>query len=48
MSPADERVPGRPGQLAPVEYEPPQVEQVLTPADLECEILYAGDNSVDT
>jgi hypothetical protein len=23
-------------------YEPPQVERVLTPTDLECEILYAG------
>ena len=26
----------------PVEYEPPRVEQVLTPARLEHEILYAG------
>ena len=47
MSPTEERVPGRPGQLASVEYEPPRVERVLNPADLECEILYAGDNSVD-
>jgi hypothetical protein len=23
-------------------YEPPRVEQVLTPADLEREVLYAG------
>jgi hypothetical protein len=26
-------------------YEPPRVEQVLTPADLEREILYAGVDS---
>jgi hypothetical protein len=48
MSPTEERVPGRAGQLASVEYEPLRVERVLSPADLEREILYAGDNSVDT
>ena len=26
----------------PVQYEPPRVERVLTPAELEDEILYAG------
>ena len=24
-------------------YEPPRIEQVLTPEDLEREVLYAGD-----
>ena len=28
--------------IAPVAYEPPRVEQVLTPVDLEHEVLYAG------
>jgi hypothetical protein len=27
---------------SPTEYEAPQVERVLTPAELEREILYAG------
>lgn len=27
-------------------YEPPRVEQVLTPAELEREALYAGDLSI--
>ena len=26
-------------------YEPPRVERVLTPAELEREVLYAGDTS---
>jgi len=26
----------------PVSYEPPRIERVLTPAELEREILYAG------
>ncbi len=29
------------------EYERPRVERVPTPEELEQEILYAGDNSVD-
>jgi hypothetical protein len=34
---------------APAGYEPPRVEQVLNPGDLERENLYAGvDTSVDT
>ncbi len=28
-------------------YEPPKVEQVLTPAELEQEIRYAGDTTAD-
>jgi hypothetical protein len=32
----------------PVGYEPPRVERVLTPVELEREIVYAGqDTSVD-
>jgi hypothetical protein len=32
----------------PGAYEPPRVERVLTPAELEQEIVYAGqDTSVD-
>ncbi len=30
------------GQPPRADYQPPRVEQVLTPADLEREILYAG------
>ena len=30
-----------------VVYEPPRVERVLTPAELEHEILYAGDTTAD-
>jgi hypothetical protein len=29
-------------RLDPVEYEPPRVERVLTPVELEREIVYAG------
>ena len=32
--------------LVPGGYEPPRVEQVLTPAELEREALYAGDLSL--
>jgi hypothetical protein len=32
----------------PRSYEPPCVERVLTPAELEHEILYAGDISNQT
>jgi hypothetical protein len=35
--------PDRAPEEAPVGYEPPRVERVLMPADLEREILYAGD-----
>ena len=35
-------------QRNPVEYERPRVEQVVTPAELESEILYAGDISTQT
>jgi hypothetical protein len=31
------------GRLAPTGYEAPRVERVLTPAELEREVLYAGD-----
>ena len=47
MSPTDERVPDQRDKLEPVEYEPPRVERVLSPAELEREILYAGDVSAD-
>jgi hypothetical protein len=30
----------------PEAYDPPRVERVLTPAELEQEILYAGDTSI--
>ena len=33
---------GRLERLAPTGYEAPRVERVLTPAELEREILYAG------
>ena len=33
---------GECGPERPHGYEPPGVEQVLTPADLEREVLYAG------
>jgi hypothetical protein len=29
--------------LDPATYEPPRVERVLTPAELEREVLYAGE-----
>jgi hypothetical protein len=29
-------------------YEPPRVEQVLAPVDLEREVLYAGEPSPDS
>jgi hypothetical protein len=37
----DESAPGREGQGAPG-YEPPRVEQVVTTAELDREVLYAG------
>jgi hypothetical protein len=33
---------GEPGSERPRGYEPPRVERVLTPLDLEHEVLYAG------
>ena len=37
---------GECGPERPHGYEPPGVEQVLTPAELEREILYAGQDGV--
>jgi hypothetical protein len=34
--------------FVPRGYEPPRVEQVLTPAELEREVLYAGDATGDS
>ena len=42
MGSQDERVPERSST-----YEPPRVEQVLTPTELEEEILYAGATTAD-
>jgi hypothetical protein len=39
-----ETAPDRPGEPGAVGYEAPSVERVLTPADLEREILYAGQD----
>jgi hypothetical protein len=33
--------------VVPCGYEPPRVERVLTPAELEREVLYAGDTTAD-
>jgi hypothetical protein len=47
-APGDRRL-ERSGAERSQDYEPPQVERVLTPAELEQEILYAGqDNSLQT
>jgi hypothetical protein len=46
MDRADRREVGD-GVPSPTEYEAPQVERVLTPAELEREILYAGPPSSD-
>jgi hypothetical protein len=35
-------------RVVPDGYEPPRVERVLTPAELEREVLYAGDQTADT
>jgi hypothetical protein len=32
--------------IAPAGYEPPRVEQVLAPADLEREVQYAGFDAI--
>jgi hypothetical protein len=44
MSDQDERAPSQPVRRIPPGYEPPRLERVLSPADLEREILYAGDD----
>jgi hypothetical protein len=36
------REPGGPSEPTSLDYEPPRVERVLTPAELEREVLYAG------
>jgi len=38
----DPKVPGTETNPPSGEYEAPAIEQVLTPADLEREVLYAG------
>jgi hypothetical protein len=48
MSDQDERAPSQPERPIPPGYEPPRLERVLSPADLEREILYAGDETADT
>lgn len=47
MSERSERVGGGPEVARPGGYEPPKVAQVLTPAELEEEIRYAGDTTGD-
>lgn len=42
MEQQSDREPWRPRGLPTSDYEPPRVERVLTPAELEGEILYAG------
>jgi hypothetical protein len=42
------RADGESGSERPHGYEPPRVEQVLTPADLDHEILYAGQALTET
>jgi len=41
------RADGEPGSERPHGYEPPRVEQVLTPVELDHEILYAGQTQTD-
>lgn len=48
MSDQDERAPSQPERPISPGYEPPRLERVLSPADLEREILYAGDETADT
>jgi len=42
MTNQDEGASGGPRRESPSDYEPPRVERVLTPAELEREVLYAG------
>lgn len=42
------RADGESGSERPPGYEPPRVEQVLTPAELDHEILYAGQALTET
>ncbi len=44
MSHHDETASSGPDRRGPVAYEAPRVERVLTPAELEREILYAGED----
>ena len=37
-----------PGEREPAHYEPPRVERVLTPEDLQREVLYAGGQVLTT
>jgi hypothetical protein len=50
MSHHDETTSSEPERRVPVGYEPPRVERVVAPAELEREILYAGvdDPSADS
>jgi hypothetical protein len=41
----DQRKPQAPYEPQPVQYEPPRIELVLTPEELEREVLYAGTPS---
>ena len=41
MSHEDQTVATEPGRSVPVDYERPRVERVLTPAELEREVLFA-------
>ena len=41
------RAAGESGSDRPDGYEPPRVEQVLTPVELDHEILYAGQTATD-
>jgi hypothetical protein len=43
MTPESEGV--VPEQRTPMDYGPPRIERVLSPAELEREVLYAGDNA---
>jgi len=38
----DQRKPQAPHEPQPVRYEPPRIELVLTPEELEREVMYAG------
>ena len=42
MSRTPESPEGQPEQPHPPAYEPPRIEVVLSPAELEREVLYAG------
>jgi hypothetical protein len=48
MDKRDQETGSQHGWLRPLGYEPPRVEKVLTPAELEREVLYAGRPSADS